>query len=178
MLLLREKEAKLYYLYMMSDGGISYGEELLFDTICADLQVNELEKNNVIKKCKDINNAQDVALDIIKSESKYDFSDPYIAKECARIAWNLVNLGYADKIFSEEEKEILSYLVKKWKVDDELFHEMIDTCDTIFALTKQKEWVKSTYLSENESDEKERMIDAEIESLLEDFRLSINEIEM
>lgn len=178
MLLLREKEAKLYYLYLMSDGDISYSEELLFDTICADLQINDMEKTNVIKKCKSIKNAQEIALDIIKSESKFDFSDPYVAKECARIAWNLVNLGYADKFFSEEEKQIVNFLVKKWKVDDELLYEMVDTCDTILALTKQKEWVKSTYAFENERVEKERIIDAEIESMLEDFKLSIGEIDM
>ena len=48
----KRAEAALYYLYMMSDGKVTYDEEILFDKICKELQVTEEMKRNIISDCK------------------------------------------------------------------------------------------------------------------------------
>lgn len=63
----------------------------------------------------------------------------------ARIVWNLVNHGYADSTFSKEEQNIVSYFAAKWTLAKDVFQEFIDTADTMLALTKQKEWIVSTF---------------------------------
>ena len=49
---------------------------------------------------------------------------------------------------------------------------------TILALTKQKEWVVSTYSRGSLRDKKEKDIDSEIEQLLGDVKLTIEELKM
>ena len=55
------------------------------------------------------------------------------ASDLARIIWNLIKLGYADTVYSEEEKEIVNYLVDKWDISVEVYQEMIDIADTILG---------------------------------------------
>lgn len=40
-------QAKLYYLYMMSDGEVSDGEKKLFDKICKELYLDADDKKQV-----------------------------------------------------------------------------------------------------------------------------------
>ena len=43
------KQAKLYYLYMMSDGEVSDNENKIFDKICKELYLNAEDKKNIKK---------------------------------------------------------------------------------------------------------------------------------
>ena len=172
--LFREKEATLYYLYMMSDGEISYAEEKIFNKICSELDINSQMKKSVIETCTQSKSVKKAAFEIIDSEEPSSF---YIS-DIARITWNLINLGYADKYYSDEEKRIVKHLVSKWEVRNDIYQEMVDTADTILDLTKQKEWTLSTLRKGSKRDNKEREIDEEIESLLSDVKLTIEELDM
>ncbi len=178
-----KEEAMLYYLYMMSDGTVSYSEEKLFDEICKGLKLDEDEKKSAIENCKGVaKNSQD-ALSVIFSEKideqiGYGWFAPKDKATLARVIWNLVNLGYADTRYSDEEKKVVNHLIKKWKIDEEVYQEMIDTADTMLALTKQKEWTVSTFPKGSERDEREKRIDAEIKTLLSDIRITVFEMTM
>lgn len=179
----RKEEVMLYYLYMMADGEISYSEEKLFDEICKELNINEDDKQAAISKCNENTDKNGEILDLIMTE-KIDehVSEGMLGKrndyQLARVMWNLVNLGYADTYYSEEEKKIANHLVEKWEVDKEIYQEMVDTADTMLALTRQKEWVISKFPKGKERDEKEKKIDSEINTMLSDMKLSIEELAM
>lgn len=179
----KKEEAMLYYLYMMSDGEISYSEEKLFNEICRNLNLDEDDKQTAIERCKEIAESPKAALDVIIGEKLDDlvaqgWFGMKNASDLASIVWNLVNLGYADKCYSEEEKAIVNYLLLRWNIDEVVYQEMIDTADTILALTRQKEWVVSTFAPGSERDEKEKRVDTEISTLFADIKLSIAELTM
>ena len=59
-----------------------------------------------------------------------------------------------------------------------MFQEFIDTADTILALTKQKEWITSNFSKGAERDKREKETDGEIKMLLNDVKLTIQELTM
>lgn len=179
------EEATLYYLYMMADGDISYSEEKMFDSICKDLSVGAEDKKTVIEKCKKFAaNESDIFSVMVREKIDEQTGKSWWgfglrdSSSLARIVWNLVNLGYADSYYSDEEKKIVEYLLDKWSVDQEIYQEMLDTADTMLALTKQKEWASSTLAKGKERDNKNKEIDEELAQLLEDIELSIEELSM
>ncbi len=179
-----EREAALYYLYMMADGRISYSEEQMFRTLCLELRIDERSRNEVIDYCLQI---REHTLDmlfvimgvVIPASDDNRFVLPRgTFSDYARMIWNLVNLGYADADYSEAEKEIVRYLMDKWKVPKVLYQEMIATADTMAALTKQRGWVLDTYAEGLERDEKLKRIDEAIDKLHRNIKISIQELVM
>lgn len=176
-------EAVLYYLYMMADGEVSSGEEKLFDEICKELNLDTDEKNSVIERCREFAPDKTDALNIMvrekidkqAGEGGWGLKN---ASDLARIIWNLVNLGYADTFYSAEEKKIVNYLVDKWSVGSEVYQELIDTADTMLALTKQREWVTRTFTDDIIKVQKEKGLDIKIKQLLDDVKLTIQELTM
>lgn len=179
----RNEEATLYYLYMMADGDVSYSEEKIFDEICKELNIDTDEKNSVIEKCKSLATGKaDVFSIMVREKIDEQAGQGWFglrdASSLARVIWNLVNLGYADSYFSDEEKKIVHYLVDKWSVSSEVYQELVDTADTMLALTKQKEWIASTFSKGSIRDKKEKEVDSEIKQFLEDVKLTIQELTM
>lgn len=179
----QSSEAALYYLYMMADGEVSCSEEKVFDAICKELSIDNDTKNSIIEKCKDLtNDTSDVFSIIVREKIEEQVGRGWIgsskASYLARTIWNLVNLGYAGSIFSEEEKRIVNYLKDKWAIDLEVYQEFVDIADTMLALTKQKEWLVSTLPNGSERDEQEKDIDTKIMQLQDDVKLTINELRM
>ena len=176
-------EATLYYLYMMADGEVSYSEEKIFDEICKELNIDTDEKNLVIEKCKEVASEKTDVFDIMVREK----IDEQAGKgwfglrdqsSLVRIIWNLVNLGYADSFYSDEEKKIVSYLVAKWSISSDVYQELVDTADTMLALSKQREWIASTFSKGSLRDKKEKEVDFEMKQLLDDVKLTIQELTM
>lgn len=179
----RNEEAMLYYLYMMADGEVSYSEEKIFDTICNELNIDNDEKNSVIEKCKGLVEGTENVFSIIVREKIDDqvgqgWFGLRNASSIARIVWNLINLGFADSNYSDEEKRIVNYLVDKWSVDSAVYQELVDTADTMLALTKQKEWIALTFPKGSIRDKREKDVDVEVMQLLDDVKLTIEEITM
>lgn len=217
----KKEEAMLYYLYMMSDGEVSYSEEKLFNELCRDLGLNEEDKQSVITKVLELVEKHKATFNSINTmmemsgkkvgENRYNpnyvqnhcimeviMTDDFIEKigtcflpgiglwyddiknpsSLARVVWNLINLGYADTCYSDEEKTIVNYLVKKWNVNQEVYQEMIDTSDVMFALTKHKDWVISTFPKGTDRDKKEKKLDSDIEKMLNDIKITIEELTM
>ncbi len=179
----KNEEATLYYLYMMADGEVSYSEEKIFETICKELELNQDERNSVIEKCKELVGDSASVFDVIVKQQIdeqagrewYGLRD---ASVLARIVWNLVNLGFADSFFSDEEKKIVNYLKEKWSVNLEVYQEFVDTANTILALKEQKKWIASTFSKSSARDKREKDVDVEIVQLLNDVKLTIKELTM
>lgn len=145
------QQAKLYYLYMMSDGDISDNEKRLFNTICKKLQLDANDKKNIMAECKEITDEEGLnCIQVIRKNAK----EPHIFgvldigltgyasdKDKAIILWNLINLGYSDALYSSQEKETVDFLRKYWEIPESLYREMMDVAETCLALEKHKQWV-------------------------------------
>lgn len=176
-------EAILYYLYMMADGEVLYSEEKIFDKICKELYIDADMKNSVIRKCKNLAVGKSDIFGIILKENlaQQVGEEWYGSKDdasLARVIWNLISLGYADSNYSSAEKMIVNYLVNKWSVKREVYQELVDIADTVLALSKQKEWVFSMFPVGYMRDKKENALDFEINKLLDDVKLTIQELAM
>lgn len=181
-----KEEVMLYYLYMMADGDVPNNEKKIFNTICKDLKIDNDTKKSLIKKCRGLVDGADDILNIIIRE-KLDEEVGQVGvmffhfrgvSSSARIIWNLLNLGYADSVFSDEEKKIVNYLIDKWSVNPEVYQEFVDTFDTILALEKQKEWIASTFPESSARNKRKRNIDTIIKQLHDDVKLTIDELAM
>lgn len=183
----KEDEAKIYYLYMMSDGQVSHDEERIFDKLCKELEIDEDTKKAIVSECKKLVGSGKTICDIIQSEQleistgcKW-FRNSRDSSVVSRVIWNLVSLGYADTDYSEEEKKIVNYLINQWEIKPEVYQEMIDTADTILALTNQKEWVVSTFSKTHIGGEGGKKTESEIYEILttrrEQCRKKVNDIE-
>lgn len=94
----------------------------------------------------------------------------------AHTIWTLINLGYADKEYSESEKKIVNYLIDKWKVDPVLAAEFNDIAETIMALRMKRDRIEASLQPEekNKAAEKEmKAIGKEIRAMYEDARTCI-----
>ena len=146
-------QAKLYYLYMMSDGDVSENEMKIFSKICEELHLNEDDRKSIIKECKKIRNDEDMTcIDVIEKNAeetyiygtldidlnKYDSDE-----DKAKILWNLINLGYVDTHYSVDEREVVDFLREYWDISDVLYQEMIDVAETCLALEKHKKWIEN-----------------------------------
>lgn len=179
----RKAEIALYYLYMMADGELAYSEEKIFDILCNEMNTNDDEKELVIEECKRlVKEKSDVFSILIREkidekagQSRYGLKN---ASSLAQIIWNLVYLGYADSIYSGEEKKIVSYLVDKWSVSSEVYQEFVDIAETMLALSDQKKWIASTFSKGVVRDKKEKEVDSEINQLLDDVKLTLEELLM
>ena len=89
--LVPRREAILYYLYMMSDGEISYDEEKLFNEICKELKLNESDKETVIAEANKIVSDSSSIISAIK-DNKFDPDDIFSLFRKSSFAikiWNL-----------------------------------------------------------------------------------------
>ena len=145
-------QAKLYYLYMMSDGDLSDREKKLFDQICKELHVDADEKKRIRQECNEISQEEKMTcIEVVEKNAKESYIhgtldinlNKYVSgKDKARILWNLVNLGYADSYFSINEREIVDFLREYWEIPDSLYLEMIDVAETCLALEKHRLWIE------------------------------------
>ena len=144
-------QAKLYYLYMMSDGDVSDGEKKLFDKICKKLYLDADDKKRIKQECNEISKEEKMTcIDVVEENAEASHMNgildidlnKYVSDEDkAKILWNLINLGYADSFFSINEREVVDFLREYWEIPDSLYQEMIDVAETCLALEKHKMWV-------------------------------------
>lgn len=179
----KRAEAALYYLYMMSDGKVTYDEEILFDKICKELQVTEEMKRNIISDCKvKARGEHEIFLTIIRDKIDETAGKSWgrlkDKSSLAKIIWNLVNLGYADKDFSTNERKIVEYLINKWSIPKEIYIEFVDIAETILSLIQEREWIRKTFALGSERDKKEQNIEKDIKKLKKDVDLTIEELTM
>lgn len=182
----RTNQAKLYYLYMLSDGEASEREKKLFTTICKNLNIDADEKKRIIKECE--NTPFDGIFDEIKKlagvpvkEMKNRSSLLSIrilgnSEDYATILWNLINLGYADTKYTYEEREIVDFLKEHWKVTEDLYQEMIDVAETCLALEKHKKWVDNLEESDYKA-EKMKQIKKDIKMAQDSIKLTLAELD-
>lgn len=178
-------QAKLYYLYMMSDGEVSDGEEKLFDKICKELYLDADDKKQIRQDCNEISKKEKMTcIDVLKknAEESYMYGaldldlNKYVSgKDKAKIIWNLVNLGYADTYFTIDEIEVVDFLREYWELPESIYQEMIDVAETCLALEKHKDWIEELPDDEYKL-EKIKQVKKDIKQVQENILTTISEI--
>lgn len=176
-------QAKLYCLYMTSDGQISEQERELFTGVCKELGLNYSEKKQIIEECE-----------AIPAEDKFDkikeliygpahaqtidvrsWFEPHNSVDHETILWNLINLGYADTKYTDQERKIVEFLKSYWNVRDDVYEEMIDVSETCLALEEYKNWVEDHEELDNK-EEKINQINKDINVSLKDIQTTLSEL--
>ena len=193
-------EAKIYYLYMLSDGEASKKEKELFTTICKELYIDADEKKRIIKECEKIpsdgifDEIKELAGDPVEETEKLALmaSIRSVLSNLGNretILWNLINLGYADSKYTYEEREIVDYsdeekeelqeivdfLKNHWKVAEDLYQEMIDVAETCLSLEEHRKWVENLEESAYK-DEKIKQIKKDIKMAQDNIKLTLEEL--
>lgn len=178
-------QAKLYYLYMMSDGEISDSEMKLFDKICEELYIDEEDKKRIELQCNEIiKEKKRTCIEVIEKNAAGSYiSDTFDIdlnkygsdEDIAKIIWNLVNLGYADYHFTIDERKVVDYLRAYWNFPDSIYQEMIDIAETSLALEKHKLWIKELPDSDYKL-KKIKQVNKDLEQVQETIFTTISEI--
>lgn len=179
-------EAKIYYLYMLSDGEASKKEKELFTTICKELYIDADEKKRIIKECEKIpsdgifDEIKELAGDPVEETEKFALmaSIRSVLSNLANretILWNLINIGYADSKYTYEEREIVDFLKNHWKVAEDLYQEMIDVAETCLSLEEHRKWVENLEESAYK-DEKIKQIKKDIKMAQDNIKLTLEEL--
>lgn len=193
----KKKMLKVYYFFIMADGVVEEKEKQKFDKIVKTLEADEDEKKEAVNYCKAAL-FDGISTDIIIKELKevLDIKDEEEDSESeikmhfltwgrsalenfterVKMMWNLVNLGYIDGKCTESEREILDFLAKSWKFDEVAYKELLDSAETMLALEKKKEWLKTTKASYDEIDTGIKNIDKKIKQLFKTVEISLNEL--
>lgn len=141
-------QGKLYYLYMMADGELSAKEKELYNKICKKLGIGKDEKKLIAEECTIIWNEEKMTcMDVLKknTEEVIVFGVEEIElwdMEPISVLWNLINIGYADSVYTEAEKEVVQFLKKHWKIPEATYCEMVDIAETCLALEEYKKWAE------------------------------------
>ena len=182
----RMNQAKLYYLFMMSDGDVSANEKKIFNSICKDLNVDNSDKKNVIKECEEIAKKEGLScLEVLKKNIEdshmygtldLDISNYESDSVKASVLWNLINLGYADTHFTIDERKVVDALREYWEMSKSLYQEMVDVAETILALEKYKTWVESTFTQDDAKSKKITQKKKDIKIVQDSIKTTISEL--
>lgn len=170
---------EIYYLFTYSDGESTYEEITCFQSICKEMNISKEIQDEIINKYS--SNANITYECIVGKITQYLESNFWIKndkRKQASFIWNLINIGFADKDFSENERKILSFVIDYLGFNKTAFNDYIDTAETILMLTNEKEWIKTTNKTYDEINAKVTKIDELIKKLGDKVKTDISEIEI
>ena len=147
-----ETALKITYYLMAVDSKIKKSEEEKFDEICNSTNPDFIEmKEEIVEYCKSqIKKAKDkkdyfnaikkgIEKELVNTEpTQNSFIAPYI------LVWNMLTIAYSDGDYSESERKIVEFVVKKTNIDKTLFLQMDSSYAAIVDIQKEIEWIKTT----------------------------------
>lgn len=163
---------KMYYLFMLADGTCTKAEMQKFNALCKSLDITKEDRTAAIVYCEGNipDNSPHHTADIMNELKKllekqqqncftrtamHDHPDDLHPIFLA-ILWNLIDLGYADTVLNQEEKDFIETLAKAWKISQDSLNELYDTAETIQALCRKISWIRQSELPTTEKKEAER----------------------
>ncbi len=192
---------KICFLFMCADGVISPAETKYLDNIIEKEELSETGIQEFRDFCERMTSklltknltTVFVEIDNVLGQNEYGYNS--LSKNLSLLSgdsnnidrnkikqmqtiWTLINLGYADGEYCNAEKEVVNYLVDKWKMNPLLVAELNDTAETILSLTKHKEWLQTTSRPYKGIEESIYEIDRNIKSMFDNVELSISEADI
>ena len=143
---------KIFYFLIASDKEISSAEEEKFDQIGKEFIPDfDKYKSDIIGECKnqlekiiDPEDYYDALQDGVESAlseeqvSNNGFITPKL------LLWDLMTIAYSDKEYSETERRLLKYIVRKLGIAKDIFLEMETILLTINDIEREITWIKTT----------------------------------
>lgn len=195
---------KICTLFIKVDGACDEAEEALLNKVYQEMNINESLKEEVLYDCASISVERGdnscgiiAAIDRIvddlgsysslsRASTEHAFHGPAMfpgAKKGptvqANLLWTLINLGYADKIYTSAERKVVRHLAKIWNINKNLVTEFEDTADTILLLTNQQTWLKTeSGWGYDKINERLKEIDKQVELMSKNLETSISEIDV
>lgn len=159
-IILKAKDAtKIFYYLMAADGNVSIAELDKFAEIGKEIDPNYFlnYKNDVIDECKrQLENVIDPEdyYDVVKEGITEVLSedDPFSINfrigtryvESPTLIWNLLIIAFSDGEYSQNERYLIKYIVRKLKIDKTFFLELENSIKTIEKINTEIKWIKNT----------------------------------
>ena len=174
---------ELYSLFLLSDGEWSPEKKKRLDDIRKNMQISYDSVRDCYTRCKnsklgDGNHSEWVINEMKqamrRSLSYQDYDKDYINRY-VKIVWNMINLSFANGEYSEAEREVVQYLAKRWRIKSLIMMELIDTAETIVMLNKLKMWKQTTAQPGENTDERIKDIEKQIQCMYKNVQATIEE---
>ena len=147
-----EDTLKVIYYLIAADRTITQEEMNLFDSIGKDLDpLYDEHRPELLTYCQsEIEKAdEDEDLDIhihdcIGNAIRHSIETGNGTVNSKLLLWNLLSIAYSDGTCSEEERKLVRYAGRQLEVDKAVVSEMESTVNTLLAVEKEIEFVKSS----------------------------------
>lgn len=143
---------KIVYFLMAADGEIFQSEEEKFNSIGKEIDPEFANlKENVVMECQ-------ASLDKVTDPDDYYYAledgveaallsskktaDTFITPKL--LVWDLLTVAYSDESYSEVERKLVKFIVRKLNIDKAVFLEMESSLQTLMDLEKELAWIKTT----------------------------------
>lgn len=143
---------KIIYFLMSADEKILPGEEEQFDSVGKELDANFHEyKEQLIKECQselnkviDPEDYFDILRDGIDSALNISQNSETVFVAPKLLIWDLLSVAYSDGEYSDIERRLLKYVVRKSNIDKAVFLEMESSMMTLLDIQRESDWIKTT----------------------------------
>lgn len=143
---------KVFYYFMAVDGEVTASEEEKFDLIGKEIDPDFTEhKEKIVTGCKD------QLAKLIDKEEYYDviqdgIEEALMAEQFLEngtispkhLVWNLLTIAYSDTEYSDDERKLMKYIVRKLNIAKDVFLEMENSYLTIEDINREINWLKTT----------------------------------
>lgn len=197
----RNAMLSIYCLFMLADGDYALSEQQRFASLCEQMEVSDEKKKELEAYCLEVpiepysdnsvlitQKIKEILDEERQRQSLYDYPLNILGggrlqvnedkSLQAQALWTLINLGYADTDFSGPERKVVFSLMDHWAVDKAVAMDLWDTAETISALTKQKEWIKTTRKPYDTVHRAIEEIEKDIHVMIENTEVLIRELEI
>ena len=186
----KEAQARLYYFFMMADGDVSSAKRERFDQLCEEMGIDDYSRDQIIWRCWKPYDKQKtshwehirekILQTVRKGEGGFLSSGDLFKRNDVRISviWTLINLGYADGEYSKAERRIVSMLTDRWGLAQSVTADLTDTAEALAALSRQKEWVKTTSKPYDVIKDTVEELDRNIQMMFDNIKALISEAEI
>ena len=143
---------KIIYFLMAADGTVYHGEEEKFDAVGVELDPDFLDiKEQIIKECQE---SLDKAID---PEDYYEALQEGVEEALStqqnegdilisprQLVWDLLSVAYSDERYSDAERRLVKYVVRKCDIEKAVFLEMESSMQTLIDMERELSWIKTT----------------------------------
>lgn len=155
-----EEAIKIIYYLMAVDGSIDAEEEERFDAVAKEIDssFDKTKKQKLVEECRhqldkaiDEEDYYDVVQEGVdevfkdhSSNSGYSFRFLFGGVTGKLVLWNMLVIAFSDEKYTEGERKLIKFVMRKMNVDKTLFFEMENTIKAIMAIDKEEKWLKTT----------------------------------
>ena len=151
-LILPSDALRIIYLLISSDMEITPEEMDMFDAVGADIDpAFEDHKEQILSECTGLMEQatdQDDYYDLIRDQITAALQSSKSSSEGSihpkLLIWNLISIAFADSDYSENERRMIRSVVRLMNIDMSVMLEMEAAVQTLLAIQKEEEFLKSS----------------------------------